>query len=273
MKTVGIFPNIDKDKDLAVTCEISAWLTSRAVNAIVYKGDGESEAFFHDADFIIVLGGDGTLLRASHSASVYSTPLIGINLGTLGYLADVERHEAFEALEKVLDGRCKFEKRMMLRAELNGAELTTAAALNDVCLSRGVFSKMATVGLTVSGEYIDSYRGDGLIVATPTGSTAYSLSAGGPILKPDAEMIAVTPICPHMIYARPVVVSAADSVELCVTDGNDCALEMDGRHVKTLQTGDVVRVTRSPFDTTVIKTADKSFFDILRKKMGAGIQC
>ncbi len=265
MTTVGILPNADKDRNLVKTREISAWLAARNVNVKIWDGE---DSFFRASDFVLVLGGDGTLLRASHLAAVYDTPLLGVNLGTLGYLTDVEYPETYAALERVLAGNYALEKRMMLRAELNGTESPGSLALNDICLTRGALSKMATIELAINGAFIDAYRGDGLIISTPTGSTAYSLSAGGPVLKPDAEMIAVTPICPHKIYARSIVISAEDTVELKPTD---CSIAIDGQNFEEVRSGDVIRITRSPYDTTVIKTNTKSFFDILRCKMGAGL--
>jgi len=269
-KKVGIVLTTDRGSVIGFARQIVEWLGERGCDVYIceedalalgvmlsYEGD-----IYKSADFLVCLGGDGTMLRASR-CSRYDKPLLGINLGYLGYLTDADRQNAFESLENTLQGRYVIEKRMML--EISGI----GQALNDVCVTRGALSKLIEIGLYINNEYIDTYRADGIIVCTPTGSTAYNLSAGGPILKPDIEMISVTPICAHKIYSRAIVISAEDTVTLKIAGDYDgeCMLVLDGRHERRLVAGDEVVVKRSDRYTNIIKTNKLSFFDILRQKM------
>jgi NAD+ kinase len=221
--------------------------------------------FFRQSEFIVVLGGDGTMLRAAQMAARTNTPLLGVNLGALGYLTDVEKNEEDEAFQTVLADHCRLEKRMMLETETH-----PWLALNDICVERGFSSKLIRVRLQINEEYIDTIRADGIIVSTPTGSTAYNLAAGGPILKPESEMMVVTAICPHTLYLRPWVISAADTVRVTVLD-TDAKLAMDGQNRAKLAAGDEIAIRRSAYYTTIMKTKASGFFEILRRKMRVGI--
>ncbi|MDR1690197.1 MAG: NAD(+)/NADH kinase [Clostridiales bacterium] len=264
----------------------------------------ESE-LFSIPDFLIVLGGDGTILAAAEKAAQAGIPVLGINLGTLGYLTDADISEGFASIEKVLNGEYKIEKRMTLTASFvieNGREnkggkppsaqsefcenksatqphvfnefsanqtAKQPLALNEFCVSKGVLSRMITFSLSVNGSYINTYRADGIICATPTGSTAYNLSAGGPLLSPWSDMIAITPICPHDLFARPTVVSGTDVITIKIISGGDgeIVLSADGRHAAKLTHGSEVLIKASEYYMSIIKTNDLSFFDVLRKKM------
>ncbi len=278
---VGIVPNLQKDVQLEFTKEVLAFCQANGCKPILKEeiatalgleelmvSQGE---LYKKADFLVVLGGDGTLLHSSGYAALHDTPLIGINLGHLGYLTDVDRSQAFTALERVLKGDYILEKRMMLETKiLSDSSLhTPLPALNDVCLVRGNFSKTISFELSINEEYIDRYRADGIILSTPTGSTAYNLAAGGPILKPDCEMIAVTPVCPHALHFRPAVISSQDCIKIriCAGEQNDCMLAHDGQNLHPLKSGDELLVQRSQYSTTIIKTNQLGFYDILRQKM------
>lgn len=283
MRKIGVIPNSERDNGLVLTKQVVEWLIEKGHAPLVAEQVGskidrpaciaDMQAIYAEAEFLVVLGGDGTILRVARNAALHDIPLIGVNLGTLGYLTDVEANGAqfIQALSKALDGQYKIEKRMMLEAHIltEGTGNETHIALNDVCISRGVFSSMITMELFINDEFIDRYRADGFIVSTPTGSTAYNLSAGGPILKPDAEMIAITPICPHMMYARTLVVSAGDVVKIKLNDtaNADGIIALDGQNHGPLVPGDAVTVRRSNYYTSIMKTNDNSFFDILRHKM------
>ncbi len=282
MKKVGILPNGNKPGAFALAKEVAEWLLKNGCLPLVTQGVGQvlelpSECIVKDEDiytqsaFLAVLGGDGTILRAAGKAAPKGTPLLGLNMGTLGYLTDADAGQALTSLEKALNGDFVIERRMMLQAHVAGDKEgnMTRLALNDVCVLRGVFSAIVTVELCINGKFIDRYRGDGIIVSTPTGSTAYNLSAGGPILKPDAEMMAVTTICPHMIYARPLVVSADDvvGIKLCHVGHAQGMLNLDGQNQCSLAVGQKVTIRRSNYYTSIMKTNNKSFFDILRQKM------
>ncbi len=277
MTTVGILPNLDKDKDLTLTKKILEHLLCHKGNVVpvvshqlgeilnLPEMSRDQDFLYKQTDFLVVLGGDGTVLHAAKDAAV---PLLGINLGHLGYLTDVDKNEALSSIDRVLRGKFKRERRMMLDTTLtrNGCVTETRRCLNDVCVLRGTSHRMICFELYINDEFIDSYRADGIIVSTPTGSTAYNLSAGGPILKPDAEMIAITLICPHALYIRPSVVSADDAVMLKILE-EDCALVLDGENELKMTRGDLVTIKRSSKYTTIYKTNGLGFYDILRIKM------
>ncbi len=281
MKKIGIVPNIEKDINLEFTKKAIDWLLGKGCT--VYTNEQVAEKLnmpecsadmkfiYEKSDFLLVLGGDGTILRVAKNSALHDTPLLGINLGTLGYLTDVEKGEAFSALERAINDNFKLENRMMLEASIltGGAGNETLIALNEVCISKGVFASMITMKMNINDEYIDDYRADGIIISTPTGSTAYNFSAGGPILKPDIEVISITPICPHMIYTRPSVISADDVIKIKIvgTKNSDALLILDGQTHHPLKYGDEVIVRRSKYYTSIIKTNNKSFYDILRHKI------
>lgn len=252
-KIIGVLSNPDKDPGLEFAQRLIRLLNAKGCETAV--GDN----VFDRADAVIALGGDGTMLKASRQAAVRGIPVLGINLGTLGYLTDVERDEAEQALNSLLAGRFRVESRMML-----STDSIDTPALNDVCVMR-CGAKLLSASLYINGEPVDTVRADGIVVATPTGSTAYSLSAGGPILKPDCEMIVVTAICPHMLTMRPLVVSASDVVS--VRMHNDAEINMDGENVTLVPKGGVIAIRRSSYTARVIKTKELGFYEILRRKL------
>lgn len=273
MKKIGLIANPSKDINLEYAHELIKVLNERNCETVLYRlNSGEdskkTENIYQTCDFIVVLGGDGTILEVARNSAFLNLPILGINLGNLGYLTDVDKSEGIEAIDRVLNGRYKLEKRMMIEAEILGKKTDKLLALNDICVLRGSVSKMICLELEVNDEYIDTYKADGIIVATPTGSTAYNLSAGGPILKPDRELIAITPICPHKMYSRSSVISAEDQVNITIGDSleEDIILSIDGQVHLPLEYGDKVNIKRSEYYTTVIKTTGLGFYDILRKK-------
>ena len=252
---IGIVANKRHDPGLVFAKEVATWL--------VYLGQvpilEEWEAY--RCDFLIVLGGDGTMLRAALEAAKYNTPMLGINLGNLGYLTDVERPDALDAIKKMLEGNFRRENRMML-------ECQDHLAMNEVVIYRDG-SRPLVCRISVNGDHMDTLRADGMIISTPTGSTAYSLSAGGPILKPDSQMIVVTAVSPHTLYSRPWVLSGSDEVTLApITDHKYVAkVSMDGEPKFILKCGESITVRRSEYTACVIKTSGMDFFQVLRKKM------
>ena len=269
MKKIGIFTNKNKDPELAFTDELIQWLVSKGCETTLAFKDEIKDIPFKNLDFIVCLGGDGTLLKAAGEAAVHGVPLIGINLGNMGYLTDATRSEAESALEKVLRGEYKLDKRMMLNTDLSGYDRPEInLSLNEIYI-KGAGSKMMCVKLFINNEYIDSYRSDGIIFSTPTGSTAYNCAAGGPILKPDSDMIAITPICSHSLYTRPFVISADDciTVELSEPGAIYANVYADGKDIFTMGMKDCIQIKRSVYSTTIIKTNNLGFYDILRKKM------
>jgi len=248
IQKVGIVTNPAKDPAFEYTTSVRNFLAERGV--AVCKNDG-----FADAELLIVLGGDGTMLRCAHTAAVLDIPLLGINLGTLGFLTDAEKQDGLAALEKVLAGEYRTEKRLML-------DYAGSVALNDICV--GAAGGLKTFELYINGLLLDTIRSDGIIVATPTGSTAYSLSAGGPLLVPGGQMMVVTPICPHSLGTRPLVVGADDAV--CIVPLQPSPVIIDGENVANISAGQGVDVRRANYQATIVKTEQTHFYDTLRKK-------
>ncbi|MCL2353987.1 MAG: NAD(+)/NADH kinase, partial [Defluviitaleaceae bacterium] len=211
MKKIGFITNEKRDINASKTDEIKSFIKS--------LGHIACESLEDDIDYIIALGGDGTMLAAVHQVAKRNIPLLGINLGRLGYLTDTSSEGALEAVGKLLAGDYKVERRMMLEAEvLNPAGGSTIAALNDIVIHRGQSSRPIHYNLSINGEYIESFCADGVIVATPTGSTAYNLSAGGPLLNPISNMMIITPVCPHMLNAHPIVAGCEDVISIDIDE-------------------------------------------------------
>ena len=265
--TIGIIANDSRDSGFVYTKEIAAFLISQGIEPVFEKpvpGYEQYKNTPYSCPYLIVLGGDGTMLRASHTAAMHNTPMLGINLGKLGYLTDSDRQDGIAAIKKLLEGKYHKEKRLMLEVGKN-------LALNDIFIRYTHAAKLMTYHIYVNNKLTDSLRADGMIVSTPTGSTAYSLSAGGPILKPDSEMLLLTPVCPHTLYARPWVLSGRDEIKIQTeaVDGEEAAVYMDGEFAFHIGSGTFVNIRKSDFKATIIKTSDMDFFEVLRKKMGS----
>lgn len=228
-----------------------------------------------DANFWIVLGGDGTMLRCSHLAALYDIPLLGINLGNLGFLTDAEKQDGLQALTKVLQGDFTLEKRVMLEAnvciansnsplnQLLRSKPENCNALNDIFVGSN-FGDLARFSIYVNDQLLDTVRANGIIVATPTGSTAYNLSAGGPLLMPHSEMMVITPVCPHDLSSRPVVVSASDMVRITTHDASNVILDGEVRGQTCRE--DSITVQKSNYQTTIMRTTPVQLNTVLRKK-------
>lgn len=278
-KKIGFVTNIEKDPTLQETkkmvdfvlkkgCEVYVSETFSDVNPDVIATS--SSEMYKSVDFVVVIGGDGTILRVARSAAIFDTPILGINFGTLGYLADVEKVNAIDAIEKVLNGDFTIENRMMLEpyVERGCVSHEINLALNEVCITNSVCSRMIKLSVEVNGEYFDTFRADGIIVSTPTGSTAYNLSAGGPILSPHTELMTITHICPHTLYARPFVIDGNDVVRIRVQSNyNNVQMSCDGQSTVQMKNDDVIVVKKSRYVTRIIKTTNMNFYDILRRKM------
>lgn len=230
-----------------------------------------AEEAYGAVDAVIVLGGDGAILESSRRAAPFSTPVLGLNLGRLGYMAELELAEIDE-LERIVNGDYKLEIRSMINIEIiatDGTVRKNEYALNDAVLSNGTISRVVDLELYEGGVHIAGYRSDGMIVATPTGSTAYSLAAGGAIVDPRLECLCVTPICPHSLYARPLIFPDRTTIEIKNTCQREKTLflTVDGRMNYELWLGEKIRITRSPLTTRFIRLKDDSFYDRLRQKM------
>jgi len=281
MPKVGLIPNMEKDKDFAVTKRLVAYLKERGCQAFITQKVGEvcgesalildEENLYRESDFIISLGGDGTLLGVGRKAAQFGKPILGINLGTLGFLTAEEKNKAEYAIDKVLAGEYKVENRLMLQTNIQAKNHreTGILALNDVCITRGLLYKILEFNIFVNDEYVDTFRADGVIICTPTGSTAYNLSAGGPVLKADAQIIAITPIAAHTLHSRSIVVSAEDRIKVCVNPREDSmfTVSADGQNSHSLQGQNAVEIYKANVSVKVIKTNSQSFYEVLRHKL------
>jgi NAD+ kinase len=227
-------------------------------------------AFAGNVDLVFVLGGDGTLLGVARCIAPQEIPILGINLGNLGFLSEAEPENLSMVVERVLKGDYYIEERFMLEAELirDGIVRERGTALNDVGIGKGSFSRMITCKVQMDGYDLGTYSGDGVIVSTPTGSTAYSLSCGGPLVWPSLETILLTPICPHSLTARPLVLPAESILEITVSASHqEMGMTIDGQIGYDLEDQDVIRVKRSMHRTKLVKWKERSFFEVVRKKL------
>jgi len=259
------------------------WLASRNIHALYDPETAQSlgdqsgmrtrEQLAAETDLLLVLGGDGTLLSAAREAAQRNKPILPINLGSLGFLTSFTLDELYPALEETLAGRLVASERVMLKATLlrNGKADDEQAVLNDVVINKGALARMTELRLSLDGDFVCRYRADGLIVATPTGSTAYSLSAGGPIVHPSVEAIVITPICPHTLSDRPLVVRDSSLVEVSLMETADSVyLTLDGQKGIELQRRDRVRIVRAPQKLMLIQPPRKPYYEILRSKLKWG---
>lgn len=277
-----LIPNSDKDKGLAVTAEVVRFLNGVGETPYLAPGQELPDRTLRVTreepaapDAVIVLGGDGSIIRAAHYAAKKGVPILGINLGRLGYLCELEKEE-IPLLASLLEGKYDLEKRMMLSAQVfrGGKPVSEPMlALNDVILSRGAEPVLSDFSLEENGERLTVYRADGLIFSTPTGSTAYSMSAGGPVIDDGLDVISVVPVCPHTLYSRPLIFSAAavlSSENLCRGYGK-MYLSVDAGETIPLETGDIVRVERAGIETKLIRLHEinktHGFFAALNRKL------
>jgi NAD+ kinase len=225
-------------------------------------------------DLVIVLGGDGTLLAVARAVGERRVPILGVNLGTLGFLAEISQDELFPTLEDVLAGRLRTETRMRLdvRVEHDGRELGRYLALNDAVIAKTALSRMIDLETWTDNVEVTTYHGDGVIAATPTGSSAYSLSAGGPLLLPGIGAIVLTPICPHALTQRPIVLPESCRVEIVVLDtrGGEVHLTVDGQVGRELREGDRVTLCASDVPLQMLVPPDRNRFEVMRNKLRWG---
>lgn len=281
-----LITNRDKDENLEITAAIIDYMNKNQRQCIFLdeKKSDNFEYYYTDThdlpdnmECAIVLGGDGTIIQAAHDLTGKGIPILGINLGTLGFLAEIERNNLYEALDSLFNDNCSVESRMMLRGNIyrNKVQAYTGAALNDVVITRSGFSRIISFSVYVNDELMDRYRGDGVIISTPTGSTGYSLSSGGPVVKPASQVMIITPICPHSLTARSIVVSSQDRIKIRIdkskkTQEEEAIATFDGRMAILLQTEDIIDICKAQEETKLIKINQTSFFEILRTKIGRG---
>jgi NAD+ kinase len=281
IKKVGIIANAAKEKSAEHTLALREWMLRRGLDVYLENGiaakiglaEAEKSAMWMQADLIVVFGGDGTMLRTARLVSLRDVPLIGVNLGVFGYLAEVNLDEMYGALEKILNGNFQVEKRMMLDvAVLKGeTQIQKGSVLNDVVISRGNLSRLVELETKVDERYLTMFKADGLIVATPTGSTAYSLAAGGPIVFPELDSIIINPICPHTLTNRPVLLPENVVVEIALsTRETDAIVTLDGQISFPVSYEDRILIKKSQRRTTLVCSPDRGYMEILRTKLGWG---
>lgn len=221
------------------------------------------------ADIAIVLGGDGTMLNAARQLARYRVPLVGVNQGRLGFMTDIARDDMLRCMDDLLAGKFTLETRMLLDAEVSreGSTVVSTLVLNDVVVDKGAIGRMIEFGLFIDGEFIYNLRSDGLIVATPTGSTAYSLSANGPIMHPQVAGIALVPLCPHALTNRPILIGDRSEIEVRIIQATDSRAHFDGQVTVDLKRDDAVRIRRSEYSICFLHPPGYSYFAMLRQKL------
>ena len=268
MKKFYIITNLLKDKTLETTYRIKNYIEEHGGECVLATPE---RILPEGTECVLVLGGDGTLIRAARDMHAYDVPLLGINMGTLGYLTEVELSHVEEALDQLLDGETQVEKRMMLYAQVErrGRVIFSGEALNDAVISKSGIMKMVHLNLNIDNCFVNEYYADGIILSTPTGSTAYSLSAGGPVVVPSIDCMVVNPVCAHTVTSRPMVISSESMVKITVDRYHfeDVILSLDGGRGFRLKDKDVINIKKSENYVKLIRFENRSFYDILRTKL------
>jgi NAD+ kinase len=281
MKNIGIISKPGKPEPPEILKELIPWLTGKGFNVFIdretsdvmgIKGYSRSE-MPELVDVVVVLGGDGTMLGAARLVAEKGLPILGVNLGGLGFITEVNRSDLFTAIETMLRGECSVEERIMIQADImrNGEAITTYTVLNDLVITKGALARIIDLETQVDHSYVTTFKSDGLIMSTPTGSTAYNLSAGGPIVHPVLDCIVLTPICPHTLTNRPIVLSGGSLIEVGLkSESEDVFLTLDGQIGVSLKKGDVVKVKKSPHKTRLFIPSERDYFQVLREKLKWG---
>ena len=225
------------------------------------------------ADLLVVLGGDGTMLAAARLLEGRATPILGVNTGGLGFLTEVTPDEIYKALDSIFENAYTVEERLMLRSRItrHGQQVGGASVLNDVVLSKGTLTRMVQMEIRINRQFVTGLRGDGLIISTPTGSTAYSLSSGGPILNPSVHAVILTPICPHTLTNRPIVIPQDARIEIFISSREEGAMAtFDGQVGISLRHEDMIEVSASDHYAKLIRFPERTFYEVLRKKLKWG---
>jgi NAD+ kinase len=282
LKSVGIVSKPSKPELARILPHLLEWLDQHEYNVVI---DRETASFVGDRevvdrenitarslDYVIVLGGDGTLLSAARVVAKAGVPILGVNLGTLGFLTEVPAAELYPSLEAVHEGRYEMDSRSLVHCDLvrEGKSVVSYDALNDVIVNKVSIARLASLDLYIDGIFVSNYKADGMIVATPTGSTAYSLAAGGPILMPSVEAFVVNPVSPHSLTHRALVVRDSSEIIIAVSiDHEEAYLSIDGQVGMPLQSGDRVVCRKSEYKVKLLRIS-KTFFDVLRTKLKWG---
>ncbi|NIQ39209.1 MAG: NAD(+) kinase [Proteobacteria bacterium] len=279
---MGIIGKRNNKEAVAVAMDLTRWLKDQKVSVLVERemagtiggvSSWPQGQISSSLDLIVVLGGDGTLLSVIRQVGDKEIPILGVNLGGLGFLTEITRDELLPVLENVLNGDFRTHDRVALSASVirQGNQVSTFRVLNDAVINKGALARIVYLETTINGEYVTTFRADGLILSTPTGSTAYSLSAGGPIVYPSLKTIIITPICPHTLTNRPIIIP--DNVVVRTTlksESEEVFLTLDGQVGFPLARGDTVEVKKASGKVLLIESPNKGYFEVLRTKLGWG---
>jgi len=288
MKRIGIIAKQNKPEAVTITSRLIEWLGSKGIEVFTEEGveaairrtqnrpflsGMKKEEIPSHAEMIIVLGGDGTLLSVARLIGDHDVPILGVNLGGLGFLTEITLDELYRVLERVIEGDFVTDERVILKAGVvrRGERLAEFVVLNDAVINKGALARIIDIETTINGEYLTTFKSDGLILSTPTGSTAYNLSAGGPIVYPSLHCIIITPICPHTLTNRPIMVP--DDVEvraILKSKQQEVLLTLDGQQGFILEYGDVVEVKKAEGKILLIKSPYRHYFEVLREKLKWG---
>src|SRR5215813_11538366 len=288
IKRIGVVVKPHQPDALTTLCRLTEWLDKRDLR-LIGTAEIERERIEHETgcpvaitsreelasevDLILVLGGDGTMIATARMVGDREVPVLGVNYGGLGYLAECRIEELFAALDSILVGNYKLQQRLMLSVELRRADalITSNRVLNDVVVNKSALARIIEIDTHLNGQFVNSFRADGLIVATPTGSTAYNLSAGGPLIFPSMNAVVITPICPFTLSNRPIVVPDDSLIEVrLLTEKEEVALTLDGQVGFPLQAGDRIVIRKSKSNFNLIQPANRNYFDVLRDKLKWG---
>jgi NAD+ kinase len=283
---VGLVAKTGLEAAAGALAELAGWLEARGVHAVFETDTAfiarvppdrptvDRDRLPHECELIVVLGGDGTLIgMADRIADAgVDVPILGVNFGSLGFLTEVTLPELYESLESVLAGQAQIDERMMLRSRTwrDGAVFADRLALNDVVITKGALSRIIDLSVDIGDDSVMRVRADGLIIASPTGSTAYNLAAGGPILHPEVGALLLTPIAPHMLTNRPIVIPASSEVKVqpMMNGGNEeVFVTIDGQSGHSLQSNDVIHITRADRTLRLVRASTRTYFDVLRQKL------
>ncbi|WP_447603299.1 NAD(+)/NADH kinase [Nitrospira sp. Nam80] len=281
-KSIGILTKPKFPEVKATLRDVVAWLRDRRIDVILdttsagllgEQGGYQKTHLAGKADVLLILGGDGTMLNAARLAGERGIPILGVNMGGLGFLTEVRLEHLYPSLERVFANDFVLDERLMLKTHVHrhGETVAQGAVLNDVVISKGTLARMIELQIAIQGQFVTNLRGDGLIISTPTGSTAYSLSAGGPIVNPAVQGLILTPICPHTLTHRPLIVPINAEIDVTLTSKDDGAMAtLDGQVGVAMAQGDTVEVTASEHRTRLIRFPESSYYEVLREKLKWG---
>ena len=288
IKRIGIVLKPNQPKALNTICELAVWLAERNIQLLggpeierqrIERETGcaveevPTNKLAGEVDLMLVLGGDGTMIATARMVGDHEVPVLGVNYGGLGYLAEFRIEELYSALESILSGNYRLDRRVMLAVELRRGDdpPKTSRVLNDVVINKSALARIIEIETYFDHYYVSSFRADGLIVSTPTGSTAYNLSAGGPVIFPSMNAVVITPICPFTLSNRPIVVPDNAEIELLLkTDNEEVALTLDGQVGFQMKVADRVVIRKSRTTFNIIQPSNRNYFDVLRDKLRWG---